>query len=158
MVLIAFDGSVDAEAAIDHAAKLLRDEEATVLTVWERLIDVMTRTGSAFALGDVDYNSVDRESEAQALKRAEEGARRAEQTGLKARARTRARDTSIAAAILDEATELDADVILLGTRGLTGLKSVLLGSVSHGVLQHSDRPVIVIPSQEVAAARAERRP
>lgn len=158
MILIAFDGSVDAEAAIDRAAKLLRDEEATVLTVWERLIDVMTRTGSAFAIGDIDYDTVDRDSEAQARKRAEEGVRRAERAGLTVRAEARARDTSVAGTILAAADELGADVILMGTRGLTGVKSLLLGSVSHGVLQHSDRPVIVVPSPEVAAERAARRP
>lgn len=158
VILIAFDGSVDAEAAIDHAAKLLRDDQATVLTVWERLIDVMTRTGSAFALGDIDYETVDRESEAQARKRAEEGVRRAEQAGLKARAETRARDASVAGAILDAADDLDAAVILMGTRGLTRFKSVLMGSVSNAVLQHADRPVIVVPSAEVAAERAKRRP
>jgi len=46
---------------------------------------------------------------------------------------------------------------VIGSRGLTGLKSVLLGSVSHAVLQHADLPVIVAPSAEVAAARRARR-
>jgi hypothetical protein len=42
----------------------------------------------------------------------------------------------------------------MGTRGLTGINSMLLGSVSHAVLQHADRPVIVIPSPEVTRQRA----
>ena len=42
--------------------------------------------------------------------------------------------------------EIGADAILMGTRGLTGLKSVVLGSVSHAVLQRADRPVVVVPS------------
>jgi nucleotide-binding universal stress UspA family protein len=45
----------------------------------------------------------------------------------------------------------------MGTRGLTGIKSVLLGSVSHAVLQHADRPVIVVPSPDVANKRAGHR-
>lgn len=48
-------------------------------------------------------------------------------------------------------------MIVLGTRGLTGIKSALLGSVSHAVLQRTDRPVMVVPSPEVARDRAQRR-
>ena len=48
--------------------------------------------------------------------------------------------------------------ILMGSRGLTGVKSMLLGSVSRAVIQHADRMVIVVPSPEVAAARARERP
>jgi nucleotide-binding universal stress UspA family protein len=46
----------------------------------------------------------------------------------------------------------------MGSRGLTGVKSLLLGSVSHAVIQHADRTVIVVPSSEVAAARAREHP
>ena len=70
---------------------------------------------------------------------------------------TAARDGSIAGAILDVADELDAEAIVLGSRGLTGVKSLLLGSVSHAVLQHADRPVMVVPSPEVIEARAQHR-
>jgi nucleotide-binding universal stress UspA family protein len=69
----------------------------------------------------------------------------------------RARERTTADAILAEADAVDARVIVLGTRGLTGVKSVLLGSVSHAVLQHADRPVVVVPSAEVAKERAAHR-
>jgi nucleotide-binding universal stress UspA family protein len=157
VILIAYDGSVDADAAIERAAGLLSDRQVTILTVWEELIDVLTRTGSAFAIGDLDYQAVDRESESQARKRAEDGVKKATEAGLTAKADARARNDSVASTILAAADELDAEAIMMGTRGLTGLKSVLLGSVSHAVLQHADRPVIVVPSPEVAAARAARR-
>ena len=42
----------------------------------------------------------------------------------------------------------------MGSRGLTGVKSLLLGSVSHEVIQHADRTVVVVPSPDVAASRA----
>jgi hypothetical protein len=45
----------------------------------------------------------------------------------------------------------------MGTRGLTGLKSVLLGSVSHAVAQHADRPVLIVPSADVAERRTSLR-
>jgi nucleotide-binding universal stress UspA family protein len=53
------------------------------------------------------------------------------------------------------ATELDADLIVTGSRGLSGLQRLLLGSVAHHVLLHSDRSVLVMRGH--VAAR-ERRP
>jgi nucleotide-binding universal stress UspA family protein len=157
VILIAYDGSADAQAAVERGAKLLRDGQAAILSVWEPIIDVLERTGSAFAIGDMDYQTVDRESEAQARKRAQEGARYAEQAGLKAQVEVRPRQDSVAGTILAAAADLDADAILIGTRGLTGVKSLLLGSVSHAVVQHADRAVIVVPSQELSAERAAHR-
>ena len=156
MILIAYDGSPDAGSAIERAGELLSGEPATVLTVWEPFIDVMTRTGAGLGLapGIVDYEEIDRAYERSARERADEGVERAQGAGLNAQPRTRARQTTIAEAILTEAEEVRARAIVMGTRGLTGIKSVLLGSVSHAVLQHADRPVIVVPSPEVADKRA----
>ena len=156
MILIAYDGSADAQAAIERAGELLSGESATVFTVWERFIDVVTRTGAGMPIGEVDYESLDRGYEEQARQRAEEGAERAARAGLNAQPRTRGRHNSIASTILTEADEVGAAAIVLGTRGLTGLKSLLLGSVSHAVVQHAHVPVLVVPSAETADQRAAR--
>lgn len=158
MILIAYDGSVDAQAAIDSAGELMKGQPATILTVWERLTDVVARTGAGMPIGEVDYDSLDQSSEDQARERAEEGAERAKRAGLEPRARTTVREDSIAAIILAQADEVGASAIVMGTRGLTGFKSLLLGSVSHSVLQHADRPVVVVPSPATASERAAHRP
>ena len=158
MILIAYDGSVDAQAAIDRAGELMKEQPATVLTVWERLIDVVARTGSVIGMSDVDFDAQDRSAEDQARQRAEEGAERAQRAGLKPRARTSVRENSIAATILAQADDVGASAIVMGSRGLTGLKSLLLGSVSHDMLQHADRAVLVVPSPAVASERAAHRP
>jgi nucleotide-binding universal stress UspA family protein len=77
--------------------------------------------------------------------------------GLDAHARTAQQSLTVWGTILEQADKVGADVIVLGSRGLTGVKSLLLGSVSHAVLQHADRPVIVVPGAEVARKRADRR-
>ena len=158
MILIAYDGSVDAQAAIDRAGELMKEQPATVLTVWERLIDVVARTGSVIGMSDVDFDAQDRSAEDQARQRAEEGAERAQRAGLKPRARTSVRENSVAATILAQADDVRASAIVMGSRGLTGLKSLLLGSVSHDMLQHADRAVLVVPSPAVASERAAHRP
>jgi hypothetical protein len=40
-----------------------------------------------------------------------------------------------------------------GTRGRSGVQSFLLGSVSHQVVQHADRAVLVVPSLTLAEKR-----
>ncbi|MGZ4186746.1 MAG: universal stress protein [Solirubrobacteraceae bacterium] len=159
MILIAYDGSADAQAAIGQAGALFRGEPATILTVWEPFLDVMARTGAGLGLasGIVDSEEIDEAYERSARERAGEGVERAQRAGLNDQPRSRTRHTTIAEAILAEADEVGARAIVLGTRGLTGIRSLLLGSVSHAVLQHADRPVIVVPSAQVAKERAAHR-
>lgn len=156
MILLCYDGSPDAQAAVDRAGELLSGQPATVLTVWEPFLDVMTRTGSGFGLGApaLNFEDIDAVSEQAARERAQEGAERARHAGMNPQPRTRVRGTTIADTILAEADEVGAGAIVIGSRGLTGVKSLLLGSVSHALLQHADRTVIVVPSPEVAAERA----
>jgi nucleotide-binding universal stress UspA family protein len=159
MVLICYDGSPDSKTAIALAGQLLQGHPATVLTVWEPFMEVMTRTPSGFGMapGMVNVDEIDTANEQSSLDRAKEGAKLAAEAGLDAQPKCRSQVTSVANAILAEADELGAEAIVIGSRGLTGIKSMLLGSVSHHVIQHADRAVIVVPSAEIAAARAHRK-
>jgi nucleotide-binding universal stress UspA family protein len=159
MVLLCYGGSADAKAAIDHAGALLKGSPAVVLSVWEPFMGVMTRAGLGMAYGALafDADEVDAASERGAAALAEEGTEHAREVGLDAHPRTTPRNGSVADVILDVADEADAEAIVLASRGLTGVRSLLLGSVSHAVLQHADRPVVVVPSPAVTEARAQRR-
>jgi nucleotide-binding universal stress UspA family protein len=60
--------------------------------------------------------------------------------------------------VLSEADEAGASAIVMGSRGLGRVSSLLIGSVSHAVLQHADRPVIVVPSPDIVLERSVKRP
>lgn len=154
MILIAYDGSEDAKAAIAQAGRLFAGEQATVLTVWQRFIDTMARVGGGLGV-IVDFDEIDSDSEKSARERAEEGTALAREAGLDAQARTAVVESTVADAILAEAAAVAAGAVVCGSRGFTGVKSLMLGSVSHHVLQHAALPVVVVPSPEVARARAE---
>lgn len=149
MILIAYDGSADAQAAIDQAGALMNGESATVLTVWEPFVQLMIRTGVGVSTGAgvVDIEALDSATEQAARDRANEGAERARSAGLNAEPRARARETTTADAIIAAADDVDARAIVVGTRGLTGVKSVLLGSVSNAVVHHAERTVIVVKAR-----------
>lgn len=160
MILVCYDGSVDAQAAIDSAAQLIPGAETTVLTVWEPLMDALARSSSLGVAGAyVNYaaaEQIDAGKREAAVTNATEGAQRATASGLVAQPRSKSRDGDIANTILAAAAEVDADVIVMGTRGLSGFKSFLLGSVSHAVVQHADRAVLVAPSPALAERRRDR--
>ena len=50
----------------------------------------------------------------------------------------------IAAEIIDEAQNFGASVIVLGSRGVTALEGLVIGSVTHKVLHLSTLPVVVV--------------
>jgi nucleotide-binding universal stress UspA family protein len=53
-----------------------------------------------------------------------------------------------ATVIEEEATELDADLIVIGTHGLSGLKHLLLGSIAERVVQKAPCPVLTVKTRE----------
>lgn len=160
MILVCYDGSVDAQAAIDHTAGLMAGAEATVLTIWEPFLDGMIRSGAmgmGIAMGPTvpfdDDEKIDAANQQAALQTATHGAERATAAGLHAQPHTASGHGGVADAILSVAADVKADVVVLGTRGLGGMKSFLLGSVSHAVIQHADRAVLVVPSSALAEER-----
>lgn len=52
--------------------------------------------------------------------------------------------TSVAESLLLESKKIKPDLIVMGSRGLGGFKSLLLGSVSNAVVTHSTVPVLII--------------
>jgi len=160
LILLCYDGSDDAKAAVDRAAKLFPHAPVTVLAVWERYVEMITQSGFglAYAPPVTDVEEIDAAVEEQARVTAQEGADRLRHAGITVEPRVEARRTSVAATILAVADEIDAEAIVLGTRGRGGIKSLLLGSVSHAVVQHATRPVVVVPSDALAQARTAGRP
>ena len=74
-----------------------------------------------------------------------EGAGLAREVGLRAEPRWQSGTGQVGDTIVDVAKEIGAGLIVTGSRGLGGLRSLLLGSVSDRVLHHAARPVLVVP-------------
>jgi nucleotide-binding universal stress UspA family protein len=142
-LLIAYDGSGPATHAIAVAARLFtRGTRATVLYAWELMAAMPTPDGQAHE-----------EAEAQGL--AQDGARQARALGLAAHARAEMSTSSEWRTIVHAAERDGADLIVMGTRGVSGMRSLLLGGTSHHVAQHARCPVLIVPDADIADAVVE---
>jgi nucleotide-binding universal stress UspA family protein len=150
MILIAYDGSEDAKAAIRQAADLMPGAAATVLTIWEPFATLLARTPETLRPLAAARNSeeIDSEESDAAEQRSKEGIELARAAGLNARSVATSLNGSVADTIIEQANRLDVDAIVVGSRGLTGM-ALLLGSVSLAVVQRAERTVVVVPSADV---------
>jgi nucleotide-binding universal stress UspA family protein len=150
-ILIAYDGSPPARAAVRAAGELFAPGPAIVLTVWEPGLAEMMMVPSSTGMGSTmlpfdpaTMREVERASEEQAKALADDGAALAREAGLDAQALAVEDLADPPHAIVAAAEEQNARAIVIGSRGLGGLKSKLLGSTSKEVLHRSVRPVVVV--------------
>lgn len=150
--LICFDGSAGSRQAMASTAQLLRPHSVVVLTVWEALETQIARAGGFAGLVGMPAEA-DEAEQAAAAKAAGDGVAAAKEQGFEATARVEQADMAVWRTIVQVADEIDAALIVCGTRGRGGLESVMLGSTSHAVLRHSGRPVLIAPEGHAASGR-----
>jgi nucleotide-binding universal stress UspA family protein len=141
-ILIAYDGSQDAKAAVRRAAELLIPGPALVVTLWNASERVVSTSAGAATYAPI-FGEIDELERSSARATAEEGAALARELGFDASPLV-ARSRNVWRAILDLAAEHDARAIVVGSRGQGALADVLLGSVPGRIVHHSDRPVLVV--------------
>jgi nucleotide-binding universal stress UspA family protein len=146
-VLFCYDGSEGSRAAMAAAVELVaHPAPAIVLTVWQPAAVLLARAGG-FGAYLSDEERVDAGQAQLASNAAEEGVERARAHGFDASSRVEEATEGAGRRIIEIADELDARLIVCGRRGLGALASALLGSVSHVVLAHAGRPVLIAPER-----------
>jgi nucleotide-binding universal stress UspA family protein len=149
-LLIAYDGSDTARRAVREAAKLFGSRSALVVTVWEPALAYeasMAMPGLEMAPVPVDVegaHEVEEELHQRARRTAEEGAALAQSVGLQAKGLAVADEVHVADAIVGVARKRDVPAIVVGSRGLKGLRARLEGSTSNAVLKQAPCPVVVV--------------
>jgi len=144
-VLFCYDGSDGSRSALRAAAELLaHPADAVVLAVWMPAVVSLVRAGS-FLTAVPNEGEIDEQEAAFAKRIAEEGAAGAREHGYNASARIARADVSVVETIGEIAQEIDAGLIVCGQRGRGPIRSTLLGSVSHGLSMHTQRPILIAP-------------
>jgi nucleotide-binding universal stress UspA family protein len=139
-ILVPTDFSADAEKALSTATELAKlfGARIVVLHAYHVDIPVVSSMAGGYALPQRFYEDLRSQATAQVEKLAKGAAAEGiEATGI-------ALQEPAAVAIAAQAESLPADLIVMGTRGLTGLKHVVLGSVAERVVRTAPCPVLTL--------------
>ncbi len=138
-MLLAYDGSEQAKAAIEFAGRVLSPgRRGLVVTIWERLDSVPFWGAPVTVIPQEAFDEVVERAGAVAA----EGAEIARSAGFDAEALT-CEGSPAWHAIVALAGEHDAELIVMGSHGRTGASYVLVGSVATAVSQHAPCPVLI---------------
>ena len=142
-ILVPPDFSEDAyqaaEAAVEFAKRF--DARIVLLHAYHVTVPIATPMGGGYALPPGFYDQLREQATAQI----ESAAKQLAESGVKVTGIASSEPASIA--ITSEAERLPADLIVMGTRGLTGLKHVALGSAAERVVRTARCPVMVVKSK-----------
>lgn len=151
--VVGYDGSPAAAAAIEAGALLLPRLHSWVTYLWvPPFTSEPLRRRLRERIGRVDdlIAAVEREGEFEARRITATGMTLARAAGWEAEPLVEQTYGAEGAAIVRAAEKVDADVVIVGSRGLGG-SAALLGSASDMVVHYSARPVLVVPHPMLSA-------
>ena len=142
-ILVPIDFSDHSGRALDMAVSLAKELGAKL----ELLHSYQLATGAISPYGVVIPESFDRGVREAAASQLEQWREKAAAEGVEVKARLCS--TYPSRGIVDAAEELGADLIVMGTRGLSGIKHVLLGRVAERVLRRAPCPVVTVKASDI---------
>ena len=140
-IVVGTDGSETAGEAVRQATELAKISEARldIVSAYEPIPRQRLQEEQREAPGDVQYELGPREDVNMTLDAASRQAKQGEVD-----VNSHAREGDPADAILDVAEEVQADLIVVGNKGMTGARRFLLGSVPNKVSHHAPCSVIIV--------------
>jgi len=148
-VLLCFDGSTGATRAVERAAELLGGGSAVVGYAWRPLMSGAFRHGPRLELTETLREAIaelDAAGGEHAAKIASEGAAAARRAGFgDVTTEIQPAPERVWSALLEIAERIDARLIVAGATGHCALPAVGIGSVARRLVNHADRPVLVVP-------------
>jgi nucleotide-binding universal stress UspA family protein len=145
-IAVAVDGSKTSDAALDEAAKLAREMGATILLlhvceempiVWEpEGVNLIPMDDIVKAIADAGNALLEKYRKKLAAQ------------GMTAEMKlVETYDGRVGHVISEEARKLNADLLVVGSHGRTGIDRLLLGSVAEGVSRSASMPVLLVPAK-----------
>lgn len=140
-ILVPIDGSEPSEAAVRLAISIAHEQHGEVILC--HVVDVAAIATLSGGMVPIDPTPVTEAERANGRALLEETALRVRRASVPVR--TELVEGEVVEAVLDAARQADADTIVMGSHGRSGIARMLLGSKTEGVLRHAPVPVIVAP-------------
>jgi nucleotide-binding universal stress UspA family protein len=140
-ILLAVDGSPYSAAAADAVSKRPWPQ-GTIVRVLSAVENIVPPAAELWYDAAGNLEETRRQITSQAKQLTDEIAERVRANGFTVETAVRHGDPR--SVIIDEATEWDADLIVVGSHGYTGIKRWLLGSVAYSVVSHAPCSVEIV--------------
>jgi nucleotide-binding universal stress UspA family protein len=140
-ILVAIDGSADADQALTQAIDLAESEHARV-TLFSAVVTPPAAAYIGAGGGVAAALAREAETETETILRTA-----VQRVSDRVSVSTVLSREPIRPALMDQITTGHHDLVAIGSRGRGALRSMLLGSVSHYVLHHSPVPVLIVHAE-----------
>jgi nucleotide-binding universal stress UspA family protein len=141
-ILVAFDGSNDALKAVGVACSLAKKYGSSVTIAHVYSVEAFAYAGAA-PVPIPDFQPLEDAAKARGRAILDKGLKKAKEDGVDATEEL-IEAPSVVQALVELAAKKEVDLIVAGTRGMTGFKKLIMGSVSEGVLHHVHCSVLVV--------------
>ncbi|WP_458412132.1 universal stress protein [Schinkia sp. CFF1] len=138
-ILVAYDGSDLSKKALDMAMTLAKQDEKIELTVVAVSNAPTATTMGSYGIFNQELINDIREQAEKIINEAKEKV-----STLSNKTNTVVLDGHPGKLIVDHANQTSCDLIVMGSRGLSGVKEMFLGSTSHYVVQRANCPVFIV--------------
>jgi nucleotide-binding universal stress UspA family protein len=142
-ILVATDFSEGSDEALDHAIDMAKASNAAIEIV--HILELAEEFPFGTTYFDADYGALYSGIDRQLSERAD----RARAAGIACE--TKIIDGAAVNEITRRGRAIDADLIVVGTHGRTGLAHALMGSVAERVVRRASCPVLTVPFSKKAA-------
>jgi nucleotide-binding universal stress UspA family protein len=141
-IMVATDGSEHVRTAIDSAIEIAKLSEAKLYAIHVITLGFYSITHSI----NSEWENAMKD---QLIKEGHDAIAYVENAGRNANVEVESviLEGSPAEEIIDFAEKNDIDLIVMGTHGMSGIQSFLLGSVAENVVRHSKKPVLIVRSK-----------
>ena len=146
-ILVPVDGSVNSMKAIDYAVNLAEKYKSEIIA----LHVLYSQTGFAFhketvagTITSSSLNDLNLEAKQEAEKWFKEINKRAEKMNVQIKTEVVFTVISIVEGILTHAEKENIDLIIIGSKGKSGWKKLIVGSVASGISTYAHCPILIV--------------